>query len=156
MALKTTTAAALQHGHRRRLKPQVLLPMKRSSKLAARFMAVKRTKHGERKIKKQEQQKKRQEETPSLSSTATGTPEPATPTEQQHQHMTAENKQALQHIFGRSFDENDRSAADILATLYMTGLLATKTPAALQGSVSGTATPAIRKFLASSCSCFQN
>ncbi|CAK7207907.1 hypothetical protein SEUCBS139899_010722 [Sporothrix eucalyptigena] len=131
MALKTTSAAALQHGHRRRFRQQAMMPLaKRSSQLAARFMAEKRVKH-ERKLKRQQEEQQK---------TATATPEPTTPpTESDTTVADSKQKQTLQHILGRSIDDKDRSAADILATLYMTGLLDSQTPAASERS--GTATP---------------
>ncbi|CAK7229233.1 hypothetical protein SBRCBS47491_007176 [Sporothrix bragantina] len=142
MAIKTTTAAAMQHGHRRRLRQHAMLPLgKRSSQLAARFMAEKRIKHEQRQIQKQQEQQK-QEQSMSIVSSATATPEPTTPpTKHQGTMPTNENKQSLQHILGRNFDDKDRSAADILATLYQTGLLDRQTPTASERSASGTATP---------------
>lgn len=144
MALKTTTATAPQHGHRRRVNKQVLV---RSSQLSARYMAEHRIKH-ERKLRKQQQkqqEQRQQQQEQSVASSATATPEPATPpSEPSYQSMTAEKKQALQHILGRSLDEKDRSAADILATLYMTGLLDRKAPTASEAS--GTTTPIRMSF----------
>ncbi len=105
MTQKISAAAALQHGLRRRLKPQALLPIKkRGGKLAAQLMAVKRAKHEERTLKKQKR--------PASQSGEAASPEAETPADA-----------ALQHIFGRCFDDNDRSAADILATLCMSGIL---------------------------------
>ncbi|CAK7232713.1 hypothetical protein SCUCBS95973_009195 [Sporothrix curviconia] len=159
MALKTMTAAALQHGHRRRFRQQAMIPLgKRSSQLAARFMAEKRIRHEQRKIKKQqlqqqkpqEQQEKQeqkerqsqQDQSTSITSSAMATPESTTPPAQHQSTLTgSDNKQSLQHILGRNLDDKDRSAADILATLYQTGLLDRETPAASERSASGTATP---------------
>lgn len=143
MAIKTTTANVLQHGHRHRVNKPVLVC---GSQLSARYITERRMKH-ERKIRKQQQkqQEQRIQQEQSAASSATATPEPSTPpSESTSFHgMSAEKKEALRHILGRTLDEKDRSAADILATLYMTGLLDRKTPAASEAS--GASTP-IRMF----------
>ncbi|KIH90622.1 hypothetical protein SPBR_00298 [Sporothrix brasiliensis 5110] len=136
MAVKTTTANMLQNGHRRRVSKPILV---RGSQLSSRYITERRIKH-ERRLRKQ-QQKQQQQQQQSVTSSATATPEPSTPPceSTSFQGMTPEKKEALQHILGRTLDDKDRSAADILATLYVTGLLDRKTPTTAEAS--GATTP---------------
>lgn len=145
MAIKTTAAAALQRDHRRRFRHHAMIPLgKHCISSAARCMAEKRIKHDQYKTKKQLQQQRqqqKQEHATSIEQDTTATPEPSTPPSDHQDRTTTRDKQSLQHILGQNFDDKDRSAADILATLYQKGLLDRQTPAASECSVSGTTTP---------------
>ncbi|CAK7268782.1 hypothetical protein SEPCBS119000_003238 [Sporothrix epigloea] len=156
MAIKTTAAAALQRDHRRRFRQHAMVPLgKHSSQYVARSMADKRIKHDQHKIKLQQRRQQKLEQAMLIQAftSASATPEPSTPPPE------SSAKQSLQHILGRNFDDKDRSAADVLASLYQKGLLNHQTPAASECSVSGTTTPVCESrfpFAVSSASTLSN
>ncbi|EFX00273.1 hypothetical protein CMQ_7275 [Grosmannia clavigera kw1407] len=140
MAMKTTVADGVRRSLRRRHKMQMLSTLKMRKPKSATILAAARKAKNERRQATKKQQQQQHEGAgafgcfaASPGSTTSTCEHPKTPMADIHAQTLslpqAGNTDGQHYIFGRYFDENDRSAADILATLYYSGVLDGKSPA---------------------------